>query len=89
MVTPPCTPTTLIQSDAQEQRLQDWELWQRGRGMSDKTITDRLAVIRRIPDAADVTPQGVDRSLVSAALGQGHRGQLSRRDVGLVQEFRV
>jgi len=57
--------------------------------MSDKTITDRLAVIRRIPDAADVTPQGVDRSLVSAALGQGHRGQLSRRDVGLVQEFRV
>src|SRR4051812_48940021 len=39
----------LTPSDAQEQLLLDWILWQRGRGMSDKTITDRLTVIRRIP----------------------------------------
>jgi len=42
----------LTQSDAQEQLLADWVLWQRGRGMSDKTITDRLTIIRRIPDSA-------------------------------------
>jgi len=63
----------LIQSDAQEQLLQDWVLWQRGRGMSDKTITDRLTVIRRIRDAASLTPQGVDRFLISAALAKSTR----------------
>jgi len=63
----------LTQSDAQEQLLQDWVLWQRGRGMSDKTITDRLTIIRRIPDAAAITPQGVDRFLTSAAWAKATR----------------
>jgi hypothetical protein len=35
--------------------------------MSDNTTTDRLTIIRRIPDAAPITPQGVDRFLTSAA----------------------
>ncbi len=63
----------LTQSDAQEQLLQDWVLWQRGRGMSDKTITDRLTIIRRVPDAATITPQGVDRFLTSAAWARATR----------------
>jgi len=63
----------LTQSDAQEQLLQDWALWQRGRGMSDKTITDRLTIIRRIPDASTITPQGVDRFLTSAAWAKATR----------------
>ena len=63
----------LIQSDAQDQLLQDWVLWQRGRGMSDKTITDRLTIIRRIPDAASITPQGVDRFLTSTAWAKATR----------------
>ncbi len=63
----------IAQPDPQEQLLQDWVLWQRGRGMSDKTITDRLTVIRRIPDAATITPQGVDRFLTSAAWAKATR----------------
>jgi len=63
----------LTQSDAQEQLLQDWVLWQRGRGMSDKTIIDRLTILRRIPDAATITPQGVDRFLTSAAWAKATR----------------
>jgi integrase/recombinase XerD len=59
--------------DAQEQLLQDWVLWQRGRGMSDKTITDRLTIIRRIPEAATITPQGVDRFLTSTAWAKATR----------------
>ena len=70
----------LAQPDAQEQLLQAWVLWQRGRGMSDKTITDRLTVIRRIPDAATITPQGVDRFLTSTAWSRAtranHRGAI-------------
>jgi site-specific recombinase XerD len=53
--------------------LQEWVLWQRGRGMSDKTITDRLTVIRRIPDAATITPQAVDRFLTSTAWSKATR----------------
>ncbi len=68
----PCT-DILTESDAQEQLLQDWVLWQRGRGMSDKTITDRLTIIRRIPDAAIITPQGVDRFLTAAAWAKATR----------------
>jgi integrase/recombinase XerD len=60
-------------ADVQNQLLQDWVLWQRGRGMSDKTITDRLTVIRRIPDAAFLTPQGVDRFLVSTGWARSTR----------------
>ncbi len=41
--------------------------------MSDKTITDRLIVIRRLPDAATITPQGVDRFLTSAAWAKATR----------------
>jgi hypothetical protein len=63
----------LGQSDAHKQLLQDWVLWQRGRGMSDKTITDRLTVIRRIPDAAGITPQGVDGFLTSTAWSRATR----------------
>ena len=48
-------------------------LWQRGRGMSDKTSTDRRTVIRRIRDAASLTPQGVDRFLISAARTKSSR----------------
>jgi len=66
-------PDILIQPDTQEQLLADWVLWQRGRGMSDKTITDRLTIIRRIPDAATITPQGVDRFLTSAAWAKATR----------------
>ncbi len=70
----PQRPTNILtQSDAQEQLLTDWVLWQCGRGMSDKTITDRLTIIRRIPDAAIITPQGVDRFLTSAAWAKATR----------------
>ncbi|MET3808312.1 hypothetical protein ABIB25_005341 [Nakamurella sp. UYEF19] len=41
-----------ISAESEEQLLQDWVLWQRVRGMSDKTTTDRLTVIRRIPESA-------------------------------------
>ena len=41
--------------------------------MSDKTITDRLTVIRRIPDAAAIRPQGVDRFLTSTAWAKATR----------------
>ena len=48
-------------------------LWQRGRGMSDKTITDRLTILRRIPGAASITPQGFDRFLTSTAWAKATR----------------
>ena len=41
--------------------------------MSDKTITDRLTVIRRIPDAATITRQGLDRFLTSTAWAKATR----------------
>ncbi len=41
--------------------------------MSDKTITDRLTVIRRIPNAVTLTPQGVDRFLVSTGWARSTR----------------
>ena len=66
-------PDILTQPDAQEQLLQDWVLWQRGRGMSDKTITDRLTIIRRVPDAATISAQGVDRFLTSTAWARATR----------------
>src|SRR6478609_2000532 len=44
-----------------------WQLWQRARGLSERTITERAMVITRLPNAAAVTAVEIDRFLL-------HRG---------------
>ena len=41
--------------DLERALLDEWVIWQRARNVSDKTITEQVLVIRRMPEAATVT----------------------------------
>ncbi len=56
-------PLRLVSVTTVEDLIEGWVLWQRARGLSDKTITERAAVIRRVPRADELTPTLVDRYL--------------------------
>jgi len=43
--------------------LDEWVIWQRARNVSDKTITERVLVVRRLSSAATITAVDVDRFL--------------------------
>jgi len=49
------------QDDLDRALLDEWVIWQRARNVSDKTILERILVIRRLPAAATVTAVEVDR----------------------------
>ncbi len=51
----------------------EWILWQRGRNLSDKTITERSWVIRRLPHAVDITAHDIDAFLTSRAWSRSTR----------------
>jgi integrase len=44
-----------------------WQLWQRARGLSERTITERAMVIARLPNPASISAVEIDRFLL-------HRG---------------
>ena len=43
--------------------LDEWVIWQRARNVSDKTITERVLVVRRLNSAATISAVDVDRFL--------------------------
>ena len=53
--------------------LDEYVLWQRARGLSEKTITERVRIIRRIPDPFDLTAVDIDRFLANEALARSSR----------------
>ena len=53
--------------------LDDWTLWQRARGLSEKTITERVRVIRRYSNAAELTAVDIDQFLADPALARSSR----------------
>ena len=59
--------------DAQTELLDGWILWQRARGLSSKTIDERVSVIRRIPDAEHITAVRVDRFLTNPGWAKSTR----------------
>lgn len=66
----------VLTSQEDDQRvalIDEWILWQRARNIADKTITERIGVIRRIPNAAKLTPVDVDRFLVNPAWSRSTR----------------
>lgn len=44
--------------------LDQWALWMRAQGLSKRTVTERLATIRRLLDTADTTPLELDETHV-------------------------
>ena len=64
----------LTPDDADRQALLDeWVLRQRAAGLSEKTIRERLGIIGRLPNAADLTPVDVDRFLANPAWAKSTR----------------
>ena len=53
--------------------LDDWILWQRARGLSEKTITERVRVIRRFSNAAELTAVDIDQFLANPVLARSSR----------------
>ena len=53
--------------------LDDWILWQRARGLSEKTITERVRVIRRFSNAVGLTAVDIDQFLADPALARSSR----------------
>ena len=51
------------QSDLDRALLDEWVIWQRARNVSDKTITERVLVVRRLNSAATISAVDVDRFL--------------------------
>ena len=61
------------QNDLDRALLDEWVIWQRARNVSDKTITERVHVIRRLPAAATVTAVEVDTFLANQAWSKSTR----------------
>ena len=61
------------QDDLDRALLDEWVIWQRARNVSDKTITERVLVIRRLPAAATITAVEVDRFLANPGWSKATR----------------
>jgi len=53
--------------------LDEWVIWQRARNVSDKTITERVLVVRRLNSAATITAVDVDRFLANPVWSKATR----------------
>ena len=51
----------------------EWVIWQRARNVSDKTITERVLVVRRLNSAATITAVDVDRFLANPVWSKATR----------------
>jgi len=53
--------------------LDEWILWQRARGLSEKTIIERTNVIRRLPFPSAMSPVDIDKFLANQAWARSTR----------------
>lgn len=61
------------QVDFDRALLDEWVIWQRARNVSDKTIRERVLVIRRLTNAVTITAVELDRFLVNPAWSKATR----------------